>query len=66
MHSRLGIPRYTDGEHDTGEGRMIRTIILGTCVSVQGVFVRALQDGRIVIRTDSREFSGFPVSSTAA
>ncbi len=45
---------------------MIRTIELGTCVSVQGVFVRALTDGRIVIRTDSREFAGFPVSHKAA
>jgi hypothetical protein len=45
-----------------GENAVIRTIELGTCVSVQGVFVRTLNDGRIVIRTDSREFAGYPVS----
>lgn len=42
---------------------MIRTIALGTCVAVQGVFVRSLQDGRIVIQMDGREFSGFPMTA---
>ncbi len=44
---------------------MIRTIIIGSCVSVQGIFVRSLQDGRIVIRADNREFSGFPIAKSA-
>ncbi len=44
---------------------VIRTIIIGSCVSVQGIFVRSLQDGRIVIRADNREFSGFPIAKSA-
>ena len=44
---------------------MIRTIIIGSCVSVQGIFVRSLQDGRIVIRADNPEFSGFPIAKSA-
>lgn len=40
---------------------MLRTILLGSCVSVQGVFVQALTDGRIAVRVGSRVFSGYPV-----
>ena len=50
----------------SGEDAVIKTIEIGTCVSVQGVFVRALQDGRIVIRTETREFAGVPLPQKAA
>ena len=40
---------------------MLRTIILGSCVSVQGVFVRMLDNGRIVIKVGDREFVGTAV-----
>ena len=43
---------------------MLRTIIMGTCVQVQGTFVRALSDGRIVVSVGDRDFavSLFPLS----
>ncbi len=40
---------------------MIRTITLGTCVSVQGVFVRAMADGSIAIRDGEKTFVGRPI-----
>ncbi|MCV6591703.1 MAG: hypothetical protein OIF48_02030 [Silicimonas sp.] len=40
---------------------MLKTIIMGSCVSVQGVFVKAFSDGRIAVRVGTREFRGYPV-----
>ena len=40
---------------------MIRTILLGSCVSVQGRFVQALEDGRIAVMVGKRLFYGKPV-----
>jgi len=45
---------------------MLRTIVLGTCVSVQGTYVRTLSDGRVQVRVGSREFVGLPVLAQAA
>ena len=45
---------------------MLRTITLGSCVSVQGTFVRQLDNGRIIVRVDEREFTGRPIKKTAA
>ncbi|MEE4345579.1 MAG: hypothetical protein V2I53_02235 [Paracoccaceae bacterium] len=45
---------------------MLRTIILGSCVSVQGTYVRTLSDGRVMVRVGSREFAGLPVIKQAA
>lgn len=42
---------------------MLKTIIIGTCVSIQGTFVKALPDGRISIRVDDRVYSGRPASA---
>lgn len=42
---------------------MIRTIIIGSCVSVQGIFLRAFADGRIAVRDGDRTFCGFPVAT---
>ena len=44
-----------------GENTMLRTIIMSTCVQVQGTFVRALSDGRIVVSVDNRDFAGQPI-----
>lgn len=41
---------------------MLRTIVLGSCVSVQGVFKRSLPDGRISVLVGDRLFVGKPVS----
>ena len=40
---------------------MLKTIALGTCVFVQGIFVRSLADGKIVVRVGERDFTGAPV-----
>ncbi|WP_432691394.1 hypothetical protein [Pseudooceanicola sp. C21-150M6] len=49
-----------------GRGQMLRTITVGSCVSVQGTFVRTLNDGRVEVRVGNQVFSGVPVSSAAA
>lgn len=41
---------------------MYRTIMIGAYISVQGLFVRNLPNGHIVIRVGKVEFSGMPVS----
>lgn len=42
---------------------VLKTITLGTCVSVQGIFVRALTDGKIMVRVGDRIFTGRAVSA---
>lgn len=44
---------------------MLRTITLGTCVSVQGAFVRAAENGKIIVRVGQRTFEGHPIASTS-
>lgn len=44
---------------------MIQTILLGSCVSVQGAFVQRHPDGRIVVRVGDRLFEGRPVNAAA-
>ncbi|WP_424943523.1 hypothetical protein [Aliiroseovarius crassostreae] len=45
---------------------MMRTIVLGSCVMVQGHYVKTLKDGRIVIRVDGRLMAGWPASQSKA
>lgn len=40
---------------------MIRTITIGSCVSVQGVVVGQLADGKVMVRVDEKTFVGYPV-----
>jgi len=44
---------------------MLRTIMMGTSVFVQGVFVRALPHDRIQVRVGDKLFSGKPVNRPA-
>lgn len=44
---------------------MLRTIIMGTCVFIQGTFVKTLPDGRIVIRVGNTTYEGPPVNPAA-
>lgn len=44
---------------------MIKTIVLGSCVSVQGAFVRTLPNGKVVVQVGKRLFEGMPVGQTA-
>lgn len=45
---------------------MIRTILIGSCVSIQGTFVKQLDGGRIAIRVGKEVFAGRPVGKAAA
>lgn len=42
---------------------MLKTITIGTCISVQGTFVQAMNDGKIAVQVGSRVFEGTPVGS---
>ncbi len=44
---------------------MMCTVSMGSCVQVQGVFVRAKRDGNVIVRVGSREFEGRPVRLAA-
>jgi hypothetical protein len=45
---------------------MLRTIIIGSCVQVQGLFERQLENGKILVRVGTRLFEGYPVARKAA
>jgi len=42
---------------------MLKTILLGSCVSVQGTFVKKLDNGHVVVRVGERLFQGRPVAA---
>ncbi len=42
---------------------MIRTITIGSCISVQGIFERQQTNGNIVVRVGSKTYEGKPVLS---
>ena len=44
---------------------MLRTITLGSAISIQGLFVRALSDGRIIVKVDNTSYAGIPVARSA-
>ncbi len=44
---------------------MLRTITVGTTISVQGTYVRALPDGRIVVKVNNATYTGVPVQTAA-
>lgn len=41
---------------------MLRTITMGSCVSVQGLQVKKLPNGKVVVRVGDRMFEGVPVT----
>lgn len=45
---------------------MLRTILLSSCVSVQGTFERQLDNGKILVRVGSMLFEGYPIMKKAA
>jgi len=45
---------------------MIRTIQMGTYIQVQGLFERALENGKILVRVGDRLFEGTPVEKSKA
>ena len=44
---------------------MLRTIAIGTAILIQGIFVKALPDGRIVVKLGNETYTGMPVTKTA-
>jgi len=58
------IPLHCFRKVSWGDVTMVKTIAVGNYVSIQGLFVRALSDGRIVVRVGKDEFVGRPVSAT--
>ncbi len=40
---------------------MVKTITIGSCVSVQGTVVRALECGRLVVQVGPLVYAGQPV-----
>lgn len=44
-----------------GDRDVIRTITIGSCISVQGIFECAAENGRIVVRVGSKTYEGKPV-----
>ena len=43
---------------------MLRTITVGSCVSIQGLLVGHMADGKIMVKVDERTFVGYPVTKT--
>ncbi|PJJ82918.1 hypothetical protein CLV77_2695 [Brevirhabdus pacifica] len=44
---------------------MVATIMIGSCVSVQGTFIRQLSDGKIVVQVGDRLYQGRAVNQAA-
>lgn len=44
---------------------MLRTIAIGTAILVQGIFVKALPDGRIVVKAGRKTYTGTPANKAA-
>ena len=40
---------------------MLRTIVVGSCVSVHGLMVGQMSDGKIMVKVDDKTFVGVPV-----
>ena len=41
---------------------MLRTIMIGSCISVQGIQVGESSDGRVTISVGDNRFVGYPVA----
>ncbi|WP_086450993.1 hypothetical protein [Marivivens niveibacter] len=40
---------------------MLRTITIGSCVAIQGLYVRDSENGRVVVRVGDKHYVGRPV-----
>jgi len=45
---------------------MLTTITIGSCVTIQGIFVKRLANGFVVVRDGTKIFSGRPVGTRVA
>lgn len=53
---------WPQGAVQRGEEQMIRTITVGSCISVQGMFERDMGNGQIAVRVGEQTYIGKPVS----
>jgi len=44
---------------------MLRTVTIGSTVSIQGIFVKSLANGFIRVKVGDRHFDGRPVKTAA-
>jgi hypothetical protein len=51
--------------HKPGRIIVYRTIIIGSCVAVQGVFLKTLANGSIAIKVGNQVFEGMPIENYA-
>jgi hypothetical protein len=49
-----------------GDLAVLTTIILGTCVSVQGNFVKRLANGLVSVRVGDTVYTGRPITASSA
>ena len=49
-----------------GDTAVLTTIVLGTCVSVQGIFVKRLANGLVTVRVGEQFYTGRPVAPAVA
>lgn len=40
---------------------MLTTVMIGTCIAVQGEFVRLMENGRVLVRVGQKLVAGRPV-----
>lgn len=45
---------------------MLRTVTIGSCVSIQGIFIKALTNGLIRIKVGDNTYDGRPVELQAS
>ncbi len=45
---------------------MLRTIAIGSCVSVQGLVVGQTADGKLIVRVDEKTYVGTPIAQVRA
>lgn len=45
---------------------MLRTIVVGSCVSIQGLMVGQTSDGKVMVQVDDKTFVGLPVPQARA
>ena len=42
---------------------MLTSVTLGSCVTIQGIFVRTLANGKVIVRVGKDLFAGKPVTA---
>jgi hypothetical protein len=44
---------------------MLRTVTVGSSVTIQGIFVKSLSNGKMIVRVGQELFAGTPVPTTS-